>query len=70
MASLTARPPDPVIAANYALDSGKSHPVWDWVQEHYLPVKPRRENERKYFTFYVPKGSGLEFLARMGAGPP
>jgi hypothetical protein len=58
------------VAANYALESGIGHPVFEWVRERYIPVMPGLENERRYFTFFVPKGSGPEFLGRVGAGPP
>jgi len=70
LASIAARPPDLIVAANYMLDNGEGHPVFEWVREHYVPVKPRIETERKYFTLLVPKGSGPEFLTRIGAIPP
>ena len=70
LASLAARPPDLVVAANYTLGNGRGHPVFEWVQERYEPVRPRLESERRYFTFFVPRGSGPEFLARIGAERP
>ncbi len=70
LASLAARPPHLVVAANYMLDYGQGHPVWEWVREHYVAAKPQDEAERRYFTLFVPKASGPELHARLGALPP
>ena len=70
LSSLVARPPDLIVAVNYMLDDGKGHPVFEWMIKHYVPAQPRIEAEQKYFTFFVPRGSGPEFFGRVGAVAP
>ena len=69
--SLSAKPPDLIVAVNYILDSGAGHPVFAWIQSNYTAVRPEMPGERRFFTFYLPNGASTEFTLRaLGSAPP